>query len=372
MSTSDDHHVNSGSIVDKLENFRSLLRVEIESESAASASDKKILTVLQTLLKQVDSAILKSNKIHAAAAEADIPATKKRKRNTSDNVSNDNNDVVSVSGSDNIMPTTKKPKNNSYATKDRLTYEKRLWDAGYVRVAGIDEVGRGCLAGPVCVAGVILKPGTTASDFPKVRDSKLLNEEQRKSLCEQILRSDALLDHRIELGSVQEIDEHNILHCTLRHMANIAYDMDADHILVDGNQLPTMKHYDPAKQKDIAKYKRIMTSEGSHTSIVKGDDASLSIAAASIIAKVYRDNLMERMVTDNPGKYDVYFWQDNHGYPSVEHRYALSCVGPCEHHRTTYKWKAPDPSQVESLGCDKKQKIDDIAAASAIVLSQQK
>lgn len=225
---------------------------------------------------------------------------------------------------------------------DRLVYEKKYWNQGYLNVIGGDECGLGCLAGPMCCAGVIIEPFSTESELPKVRDSKILTQSQRETLYEEIINCPKI-KYMIEFGSVEEIDTYNILHCTLRHVINVAYQMNADCLLYDGNKSPSMKHHNPETQPDINKFKKIINNT---ETIVKGDNLSLSIAAASILAKVTRDRFMEQLGKSNES-YLKYNWIENHGYPSTDHRLALRDYGPCEHHRKTYKWTPPSEKQIE-------------------------
>lgn len=192
---------------------------------------------------------------------------------------------------------------------DRLKFEKRLWEEGYKRVMGLDEVGRGCLAGPVIAAGVILPPGFSNTD---IRDSKKLNEKDREELA-CVIKKEALF-YQIEEGSLREIEKLNILWASLTTMEKCALsrDADPDYLMVDGN--------------------RYVPSLIPHTCIVKGDDLSVSIAAASILAKTYRDELMKRLAEDYP-EFD---WRKNVGYPTKKHKEALLKYGYTEHHRKSF------------------------------------
>ncbi len=178
------------------------------------------------------------------------------------------------------------------------------------RVAGVDEVGRGPLAGPVTAAAVILNP----DDLPQgLADSKTLSAARREALFDQIMARAAVgLAH----ASVQEIDALNILRAS--HLAMMraitALSPAPGHVLIDGNLLPKDLHL-PA------------------TALVKGDAKSLSIAAASIIAKVTRDRLM----VDLAQQFPAYGWQRNAGYPTKEHLKALQNFGVTPWHRRSFK-----------------------------------
>lgn len=192
---------------------------------------------------------------------------------------------------------------------DRLKFERRLWNEGYDHIVGLDEVGRGCLAGPVVAAGVIFEPGT---DIPEIRDSKALTEKERILLSEKI--KDIAAYWSIKEGSIQEINELNILWASLQTMQKCVDDMHPapEYLLVDGN--------------------RYINSLIPYTCLVKGDDRSMSIAAASILAKVYRDELLKELHDEYP----EYGWNTNVGYPTLIHKEALKKYGYTKYHRTTF------------------------------------
>lgn len=200
------------------------------------------------------------------------------------------------------------PKKN--VTIDRYGYEKTLWGEGYQRVMGLDEVGRGCLCGPVVAAGVILRKDTRLNE--RIADSKTLSSKIRKLLSKEI-KENALF-WTIESCSPVEIDELNILRASLKAMEKCtqAPKADPDFLLVDGN--------------------RFGTSLIPYTCIVKGDNKSVSIAAASILAKVYRDELMCKLHETYP----FYGWKNNVGYPTKEHFEGLQKYGYTSHHRKSF------------------------------------
>ena len=182
-------------------------------------------------------------------------------------------------------------------------------------VCGIDEVGRGPLAGPVTAAAVVLPAVLPDGLALAIRDSKALSEAARDRLAPEIRRH--ALAYAIAEASVQEIDDLNILRATLVAMRR-AFDGLAlagvvpTHALVDGKILPEL----PCPG----------------TAVVKGDSRSLSIAAASIIAKVDRDSVMRELHDQFPG----YGWDRNAGYPTARHRDALKRLGATPHHRTSF------------------------------------
>ncbi len=177
--------------------------------------------------------------------------------------------------------------------------------------AGLDEAGRGCLAGPVVAAAVILPENY---DNELLNDSKQLKKEERNTLAEAI-KIDALA-YSIGLCSPTEIDEINILWASVKamHKAVDVLSVKPEHLLVDGN-----------------KFKPYLGIP--HTCIIKGDGKYQSIAAASILAKTYRDELMEKYALEYPG----YGWEHNAGYPTIKHRNAIVSQGITVLHRKTFR-----------------------------------
>lgn len=184
--------------------------------------------------------------------------------------------------------------------------------------AGCDEAGRGCLAGPVTAAAVILPP-----DFSNelLNDSKQLTEHQR-DLLRPIIEREALA-WAVAFVSPQEIDEINILKASFiaMHRALDQLAVRPEALLIDGNRF--------IPYKDIP-----------HTTIVKGDGKFMSIAAASVLAKTHRDEYMRRIATDYP----QYGWDKNKGYPTTAHREAIAQFGPTPHHRMTFQLLDPQLS----------------------------
>jgi len=177
--------------------------------------------------------------------------------------------------------------------------------------AGLDEAGRGCLAGPVVAAAVILP-----KDFyhPLLTDSKKLSAKQRENLVEIIKNS--AIDYAIAEVDHAKIDEINIYKASVlaMHRAVDQLKNRPNHLLIDGNR--------------FIEYPFI-----SHTCIVKGDSKFFSIAAASILAKTYRDQWMQEAAIQFPG----YGWERNAGYPTIEHRKAVLSLGPTSIHRKTFR-----------------------------------
>jgi ribonuclease HII len=193
----------------------------------------------------------------------------------------------------------------------RLVFEEALWKQNFHRVMGLDEVGRGCLSGPVVAAGVILSPGSSYDDY---RDSKTLTKSRRELLAEQI-RNEARY-WTIRYCSPKEIDQMNILKASIAAMVKCTEaGGEPDYLLVDGN--------------------RYTSSLIPYQCVIKGDDRSASIGAASILAKVYRDQLMKNLHDEYP----YYGWETNVGYPTQEHYQGLKKYGFTEYHRKSFSLK---------------------------------
>jgi ribonuclease HII len=221
-----------------------------------------------------------------------------------------------------------------------LDHEQRLWDAGYTRVAGLDEAGRGCLAGPVVAAAVILPPGLTV---PQIQDSKTLSAEARQE-ARALIEAEALA---VAVGqcSPSEIDELNILWAALEAMRRAAAQCDPapEYLLVDGNRwfdhpaqgslpLEDADAGSPTSGEGAQEHETDPPAPWPARTVVKGDAVSQSIAAASIIAKTERDALMHRLHDEHP----AYGWASNVGYPTQAHYDALATHGATPHHRRSF------------------------------------
>lgn len=180
---------------------------------------------------------------------------------------------------------------------------------GYTHLCGVDEAGRGPLSGPVVAAAVILPEDR---EFPGVNDSKKLTADQRDTLFDMITQNAVAFAY--SLGDVEEIDTYNILGASLRAMKRSVRELSVqpDFVLIDGN-----------KKFDI---------DIPVETVVKGDGKSLCIAAASIIAKVIRDRIMDELDKEYP----LYLWKQNKGYPTKEHIQAVLRHGSTPHHRKTF------------------------------------
>jgi ribonuclease HII len=191
-----------------------------------------------------------------------------------------------------------------------FAFETAARAQGFVLIAGVDEVGRGPLAGPVTAAAVILNPDDIP---PGLADSKALTAARREALFVEIIaRAQVCVAH----ASVDEIDTLNILRASHLAMERAVAGLDGapDHCLIDGNLIP-------------------LGLRGRAQAIVKGDAKSLSIAAASIVAKVTRDRIMVDLAQQHPG----YGWEFNAGYPTKLHLQALLNLGVTAWHRRSFR-----------------------------------
>lgn len=206
-----------------------------------------------------------------------------------------------------------------------LGYEKELWKKGYKNIVGIDEVGRGAFAGPL-VIGCVSFPNIFISKFtvPKnifIRDSKKLTAFQRQRASDWITNN---FPWSVGISSVSYINKHGMSKSlgsgivgalnSFHSLSNVG----VDYMLIDGKFTPKIGKYEPLEK----------------TSIIGGDGLSMSIAAASIVAKVYRDTIMERL--SKLKKYSLYMWDKNKGYGTKAHREALSKNGSTIYHRIQF------------------------------------
>lgn len=203
------------------------------------------------------------------------------------------------------------------AFEARLTYERQLHQAGYSLIAGVDEVGRGPIAGPVVAAAVILPMDLSAKEWIEINDSKTLSFAQREQYA-QFIQSEALAYQIVEVSNKQ-IDQLNILNATKLAMQQALAELTPkpDYALIDAVTVPNLTIPQQA--------------------IIKGDQRSLSIAAASIIAKVHRDHWMMQLAE----RYPEFQFEQNMGYGTPAHIEALHHYGVTPYHRQSF---APVPS----------------------------
>lgn len=199
-------------------------------------------------------------------------------------------------------------KTDSKRHQPDFTFEQELISAGRDVVAGVDEAGRGPLAGPVVAAAVILTPGSIPDGL---NDSKALTAKRREELYDQI-NANAIVG--VGIADVARIDRDNILQATLWAMGEAVGNLpvNPDAALIDGNKAPSLA----CETKTL----------------IGGDGLSQSIAAASIIAKVTRDRMMVALAQDFPG----FCWERNKGYGTAEHLAGLTKYGPTAHHRRSF------------------------------------
>ena len=193
--------------------------------------------------------------------------------------------------------------------KDWLKYENQAYDNGYEAVCGVDEAGRGPLAGPVFAAAVILPKGFIVEG---ANDSKKLSEKKREALFEKI--KEEAVSYSIAMVDEGTIDEVNILNATFMAMNDAINNLSQkpDFVMIDGNKIPPL---------DI-----------DAECIVKGDAKSMSIACASILAKVSRDRLLYKYAEEYP----MYGFDKHKGYGTKVHREAILKYGPCPYHRKSF------------------------------------
>jgi ribonuclease HII len=189
-----------------------------------------------------------------------------------------------------------------------FSFEAEAGSWGALRIVGVDEVGRGPLAGPVTACAVRLDPKRIPAGL---RDSKVLTAGRREVLFAEIM---AVAEVSVAHASADEIDSLNILRASHLAMERAVAGLSPDHVLIDGNLIP-----------------RGLTCPA--TAIVKGDARCLSIAAASIVAKVTRDRIMVDLAQQHPG----YGWEANAGYPTKAHLQALQTLGVTAWHRRSFK-----------------------------------
>ena len=192
---------------------------------------------------------------------------------------------------------------------DWLYYENTAYENGYNLVCGVDEAGRGPLAGPVCAAAVVLPKGLILEG---VNDSKKLTEKKRETLFDVI--TEQALDWSVAFATVEEIEEINILNAAMLAMKRAVEGLKnpVDFAIIDGNRKPPL--------------------EIDCEAVVKGDAKSMSVAAASILAKVSRDRILRQYAVDYP----QYGFEKHKGYGTKVHVEALKKYGPCEVHRPSF------------------------------------
>ncbi|NPV71214.1 MAG: ribonuclease HII [Firmicutes bacterium] len=197
--------------------------------------------------------------------------------------------------------------------EERWAYERRCWQQGFRVVCGVDEAGRGPLAGPVVAGAAVLEPGTYIQGLD---DSKKLTPAQRERIYDLVVaRADAV---STGIATVEEIDTHNIYRATIIAMVRALKGLSIapDYVITDAVRLPGL----PTPQLPV----------------IDGDALCNCVAAASILAKVTRDRIM----VDIDREFPEYGFCRHKGYATSEHLQALERLGPCPHHRTTFHWRS--------------------------------
>ncbi|MBP9719048.1 MAG: ribonuclease HII [Candidatus Levybacteria bacterium] len=211
--------------------------------------------------------------------------------------------------------------------------EKLFWDQDILHVIGIDEVGRGCFAGPVVVAGVIFHPERLFPWFSQIHDSKLLSASLRETLAPLI--QEHCVHFSIAEIPISVINDVGIGKATFLGMQQVVRSCHAELVSASQkttNEIPDQVRDDNNKLAVLVDAFTIPDIACSQKAIVKGDQKSISIAAASIIAKVYRDNLMSKLAQ----QYKHYGFEKNKGYGTKDHREAIGIHGLSDMHRTSF------------------------------------
>jgi ribonuclease HII len=247
-----------------------------------------------------------------------------------------------------IYATLKKRHERDSAERTRLdamlNFERVLWRAGVQHIAGVDEVGMGPLAGPVIAAAVVFPPHT---ELEGIDDSKRLDVEQRIDAERRIRAAASAI--AIGRAEVTEIDTVNIYHAGLLAMRRAieALPMRPQHVLVDARTIPGV---------DVPQ-----------NCFDKGDGLDFSIAAASIVAKVHRDGLMDELAREHPG----YGFERHKGYCTPEHQDAIRRLGPCTIHRTSFTFIRELRGEYSQLFYDLKQRLYTAAGAAELEAVEQ-
>jgi len=223
--------------------------------------------------------------------------------------------------------------------QNMLNFERVLWKSGIQSIAGVDEVGVGPLAGPVVAAAVIFPPGT---ELAGIDDSKRLDPEQRVKMEAAIRRSGAAIG--IGSADVDEIDRLNIYHAALLAMRRAVEALPSapQHLLIDARTIPGVSI--------------------PQNSFFKGDGINFSIAAASIVAKTYRDRLMEELEKTYPG----YGFARHKGYGTPEHQAAIRGLGPCPIHRMSFPVIRELCGEFSKLFYALQQQLEEVGSAAAL------
>lgn len=218
-----------------------------------------------------------------------------------------------------------------------FSFEKRFWKKGFKFVAGLDEVGRGSFAGPVVVGCVVFKPETKIPKEICINDSKKVISKRRKIANEWIVRNAlAWGTGEVTTGVINRVGMSKAAQMAFRRAienANKRMQRRVNYLLIDAFFIPYVRGL-PMRRRIARKNRNLKDGRARQQAIVKGDQKSISIAAASIIAKVYRDNIMKSL-SEKP-RYKRYRWDKNKGYGTKEHGRAIRKFGISKHHRKQF------------------------------------
>ena len=218
-----------------------------------------------------------------------------------------------------------------------LSFEKKLWKKEFKYVAGLDEVGRGSFAGPVVAGCVVFRPDTKIPKGITINDSKKLTSQKRETTNKWIVKN-ALTwgTGEVTAGVINKIGISKATHMAFRRAienANTRLQRRIDYLLIDAFFIPYVRAL-PTKRKAAQKNLNLKDTRARQLAIVKGDQKSISIAAASIVAKVQRDNTMKSL--GKRPSYMRYGWEKNKGYGTKEHGKAIRKYGISKYHRKQY------------------------------------
>jgi ribonuclease HII len=218
-----------------------------------------------------------------------------------------------------------------------FSFEKRLWKKGYKYIAGLDEVGRGSFAGPVIAGCVVFRPKTKIPKHIHINDSKKVTPKRREIANKWIVKNAlAWGTGEVTAGVIDRVGISKSAQMAFRRAienANKRMQRRTDYLLIDAFFVPYVRGL-PMKRKAARKNHNLRDGKARQLAIAKGDQKSISIAAASIVAKVYRDNIMKSL-GDKP-RYIRYGWDKNKGYGTKEHGKAIKKFGISKYHRKQF------------------------------------
>ena len=238
----------------------------------------------------------------------------------------------------------------------KFKYNTKAYNRNRIE-AGIDEAGRGCLAGPVVAAAVILPESFPDDTYKQIKDSKKLSEKKREMLYDYIIKN--VSDYAIASSTPEEIDKYNILQATFNtmHKAINQLSFIPDLLLVDGTSFRPFKIQNTKTKIQNDNYDETDNVYVEHRCIKGGDNEYLAIAAASILAKVSRDRYMKALCKKHPELHNKYGWMKNKAYGTKQHREGIKEHGITEYHRKSFgicKNYVKDNLKIDNLKTDSK------------------